>query len=199
MHRFTESEKAFFVKYVPGHSYKEIQQEFIKQFGWEITLSQIKGCIVRYKLNTGRNGQFKKGSVPFNKGKKMSPEQYEKCKGTMFKKGQVSKNKRPVGSERINVDGYVEIKTEEPNKWELKHRYVWEQVNGKVPNGYILIFRDNDKSNIDIDNLILISRAEHVIINHQGLATTMNETKELAVNYAKLSRAICGKKRKRKE
>ncbi len=37
-----------------------------------------------------------------------------------FEKGHISKNHKPIGSERINVAGYIEIKTAEPNKWELR-------------------------------------------------------------------------------
>lgn len=185
-HKYTDEERQFFAEYVPGHSYKEIQKEFITRFGWEITISQVNSYIGNHKLNTGRTGYFPKGHVPENKGKKMSPEIYEKCKGTMFKKGNIPSNHRPVGSERINRDGYIEIKIAEPNKWMLKHRFIWQQVNGAIPNGHILIFRDNDKSNIALENLMLITRNENAVINHMGLSETLGETKELAVTYAKL-------------
>src|SRR5688572_9070081 len=65
-----------------------------------------------------QDSRFKKGSTPRNKGKKMSKELYQKCSGTMFKKGRASLNKRPLGSIRLSKDGYLEIKTQEPNKWE---------------------------------------------------------------------------------
>lgn len=32
-HCYTQKEKEFFEKYVPGHTYKEIQAEFIRIFG----------------------------------------------------------------------------------------------------------------------------------------------------------------------
>ena len=38
------------------------------------------------------NGRFSKNHVPVNKGKKMSPEVYEKVKHTFFKKGVQSGN-----------------------------------------------------------------------------------------------------------
>lgn len=79
------------------------------------------------KITTGTGGFFQKGHVPQNKGKKMSPEQYKKCSGTMFKKGNVPKNYKPVGSKRILKEGYVEIKIADPNQWELEHRLVWEK------------------------------------------------------------------------
>ena len=195
-HVYTDEEKQFFADFVPGHSHKEIQQEFISTFGWEISLSQVKGSIKRYNLNTGRTGRFVKGQVSHNKGQKMSPEIYEKCKGTMFKKGNTPHNHRPVGSERISKDGYVEIKIAEPRKWMFKHRYIWEQANGKIPRSHIVIFRDNDRTNVALENLMLIPRSVNAIINNTGLSGTIDDTKELAVNYAKLFSATCQRKKK---
>lgn len=194
-HKYTDEERRFFEEFVPGHSYMEIQKAFIDRFGWDITLSQIKGYIGRNRLNTGRTGRFVKGQIPPNKGKKMSPECYEKCKATMFQKGNMPNNHRPVGSERITKDGYIEIKVEEPSKWMLKHRYIWEQKHGKIPDKHILIFRDNDKTNIALDNLLLISRSQNAVINHIGLSNTIDEAKDAAANYANLSNLI-SKKRK---
>ncbi len=195
-HKYTEEEKRFFVDFVPGHSHKEIQQEFIRKFGWEISIKQVSSSIKRYNLNTGRTGRFEKGQTSHNKGKKMTPELYEKCKGTMFKKGNIPHNHRPEGSERISKDGYVEIKVAEPNKWMLKHRLVWQQANGEIPEGHIVIFRDNNKHNISLENLMLISRSENLIINGHNLSGTINETKDLAVNFAKLVTTTNHRKRR---
>src|SRR5436189_5539728 len=60
------------------------------------------------------DSRIKKGNIPVNKGKKMRPEVYARCAGTMFKKGQISKNKLPLGSMRVSKDGYLEIKITEP-------------------------------------------------------------------------------------
>lgn len=106
--------------------------------------------------------RFKKGSVPPNKGKKMSPEVYEKVKETMFKKGNSPVNHREVGSERINVDGYIETKVAEPNVWRLKHRIIWEQHNGAIPPGYNVQFKNHNTQDCRIENLYLISKAEQM-------------------------------------
>ena len=45
-----------------------------------------------YKYNPA-NGRFLKGHIPWNKGEKMRPDIYEKCKPTMFKKGNISTRK----------------------------------------------------------------------------------------------------------
>ncbi len=38
----------------------------------------------------------------------------------MFAKGNVPPNHRPVGSERISKDGYIEVKVAEPKQVEIK-------------------------------------------------------------------------------
>ena len=76
--------------------------------------------LIKNLSEAGKVYRYKKGSVPSNKGKKqseyMSPEAIEKTKKTRFKKGNTPKNFKDVGSTRVTVDGYIEIKTKNPNK-----------------------------------------------------------------------------------
>ena len=123
--------------------------------------------------------RFKKGSVPPHKGKKMSPEIYEKVKETMFKKGNSPVNHREVGSERINVDGYIEIKVAEPNRWRLKHRIIWEQVNGEIPKGYNVQFKNHNTQDCRIENLYIISKAEQMRTENSLVARYPKEVQEV--------------------
>ncbi len=153
-------------------------------------VSNVKANLKRRKginLNTGINkGCIKKGNIPFNKGKKMSKEQYNKCKNTMFKKGNIPANHRPIGSERITVDGIVEIKIAEPNKWKAKARVIYEKEFGTIPKGYIIIYLDGNKQNLEPNNLKAISRKENLIMNHSKLRYNNKETTETALILAKL-------------
>lgn len=194
-HKYTEEEHAFMAAFVPGHSYREIAAAFTEKFGWVISIGQVNSYIGNHHLNTGRTGYFEKGQVPPNKGKKMSAETYEKVAATMFRKGNVPKNHRPIGSERVNTYGYVEVKVAEPNKWKLKHRVVWEAANGKIPRDYIVIFRDNDKTNTDIGNLMLIKRGTNATLNHLGLCEFAGEFKDTAVAIAELKHVTNQKRR----
>ncbi|MCM1179977.1 MAG: HNH endonuclease [Clostridium sp.] len=186
-HMYTEEEHAFMREFVPGHSYREIASAFTEKFGWEISIGQVNAYIGNHHLNTGRTGRFQKGQSPPNKGKKGVCA--AGCEKTWFPKGHVPENHRSIGSERVNKDGYVEVKVAEPNKWRLKHRIVWEKANGPVPKGYIIIFRDNDKTNIDIDNLLMIKRGIHAVLNHTGLCEYSGEFKDTAVKIAELKSA----------
>ena len=134
--------------------------------------------------------RFKKGSVPPNKGKKMSPEVYEKVKETMFKKGNSPVNHREVGSERINVDGYIEIKVAEPNRWRLKHRIIWEQVNGEIPKGYNVQFKNHNPQDCRIENLYLICRADQIAKENSYWAKYPKEIQELIHLKGVVNRAI---------
>ena len=172
-HIWSEEEKKYLKEITPGKHYKEIQELMKNKFNLEFTMNQIKGAICRYKLNTGFTGRFQKGDIPFNKGKSqkdyMSAESIEKTKKTRFKKGQSPINWRPVGSERITKDGYTEIKIAEPNVWELKHKVLWEREHGSIPPKHVVIFADGNKENLDINNLMLISREKLLIMNTNEL------------------------------
>lgn len=137
------------------------------------------------------NGRFEKGHIPFNKGKKwsdyMSEESQEELRKHLFKKGNKVHNSRPIGSERFDKDYYVVVKVAEPNKWQLKHRYLYEQKYGKIPKGYNLIFADGDKYNFDLDNLVLVSNAELLIMNKKGL---YKKNKELTKTGSLVAKVI---------
>lgn len=106
--------------------------------------------------------RFKSGHIPDNKGKKVSPETYAKCQPTMFRKGNIPVNHKPVGSELLRADGYIWVKVAEPNKWKQKQRVVWEQANGTIPPGYNVQFRNKDRQDFRIENLYIISRADQM-------------------------------------
>jgi len=114
--------------------------------------------------SSGIRHQFKKGQPSHNKGKKMPPELYEKIKRTMFKPGNKPGNIKKVGAIRIDHEGYTYIKLSDAN-WVLKHRHVWEQVNGPVPANHVVIFKDNNMHNFDINNLQVISQADNMLRN----------------------------------
>ncbi|MEN6487843.1 MAG: HNH endonuclease [Smithella sp.] len=64
---------------------------------------------------------------------------------TQFKKGNKPANWVPIGTERTNRDGYVEVKIADGrlNKnWKAKHIFIWETANGPVPKGHVVIFGD---------------------------------------------------------
>lgn len=191
--KWTDEVIQFMIENYQGKDNIELAELLNKRFNLNTNgdrVSNVKANLKRRKginLNTGINkGCIKKGNVPFNKGKKMSKEQYNKCKNTMFKKGNIPANHRPIGSERITVDGIVEIKIAEPNKWKAKARVIYEKEFGTIPEGYIIIYLDGNKQNLEPNNLKAISRKENLIMNHNKLRYNNKETTETALTLAKL-------------
>lgn len=196
--KYTDEMKQFILDNYKGRYNQELADLFNQKFNTNITSRTIKSYKANNKLNSGLTGKFRKGQTPHNKGKKMPKEVYEKVKHTMFAKGNVPPNHRPVGSERISKDEYIEVKVAEPNKWRLKQRVVYEETKGKIPEGCSIIFLDGNKRNFDIDNLRCITRSELLYLNCNGLNNS-NEITETGILMARLDRAKNKKKQELKD
>lgn len=168
----TDEQHQFLLEHQADISRKEMAELLNETFRTNLTEEQIKTYCTNHKIRSNSDGRFKPGQRSFNKGLKqsdfMSPEAIERTKETRFKKGQSPNNYRPVGSERLSKDGYIEIKTADPGTWELKHRVVWEEEHGAVPDGYAILFLDQDRTNVTLDNLMLVKRTELVRINQKN-------------------------------
>ena len=173
-----------------GNSYKGVTEALNNKFGLNLTVEKIKSAMSRLKINTGTFGYFPKGNIPANKGKKMPPEVYKKCSKTMFKKGHIPQNHHQVGSERINVGGYIEIKIAEPSKWKLKHRLVWEKENGPIPPKHNIVFLDGNRQNCDIKNLACVSQSENQLMTRREYWNNNPELTQVGICAAKLESAI---------
>ena len=139
---------------------RELTDAVNAKFGTDYSNDNIKSLCTRKGWNTGRDGRFKKGGTynP-NSGTKIPNK-------TSFKRGHKPANHKPVGYERTNVEGYIEIKTAEGmRKFRLKQRIVWEQHHGKLKPGEIIRFKDGNRQNCSIENLELFTRAENAFLN----------------------------------
>ncbi len=139
----------------------EISEASISAAAFKFGLKKSDDHIKQARKNT----QFTKGHIPANKGQKMPSELRAKVEHTFFKKGHTPVNYRPVGSERVTVDGYVEVKTKDPNIWALKHRIVWEKNHVKIAKGFNVQFKDKNRQNCDISNLYIIKRDKQILQN----------------------------------
>jgi len=201
MRRYDEEEIRFLRDHIPGRSYADTAAMFNawnahypdvedRIPGPPITAEQVKSFAGNYGVRNGRDTKFKKGQTSHNKGKyvRYSP-------ATEFKKGQMPRNHRPVGSTRINVDGYTEIKVAEPKKWRMLHVVTWEQAYGPVPKGHIIIFGDGNRQNIMLENLIPVTRAQLVRLNQQKLIGASVELTKTGIVVADLLNKIGSKKK----
>lgn len=155
-------------------------------FGASYKTRQLSAYYKNHKLVCGLTGRFATGHVPPNKGRRgyYSPG----CEKGWFKKGEQSINHKPVGSERIDAkDGYVLIKTAEPNIYRPKHKVIWEAAHGPVPKGHVITFIDGNKLNLEICNLRLITKGENAVLNKKGLRGGDAALFESGLLVAKLS------------
>ena len=188
MKKYTDEMIEFLKEVTPQKTYKEITELFNKKFNLDVTAEIIKSLLSRKKIHTGTGGcLYKKGSIPWNKGKKG----YMGANRTSFKKGSKPKNWRPVGSERVDAEGYTLIKVSNEGikhkMWAFKHRIVWEQHHKKkIPKGSVIIFADGNKSNLNIENLICVTRNELKVLNKCRLISSVPELTKTGLNIAKI-------------
>lgn len=116
-------------------------------------------------------GQFVKGLITWNKGKKG----FRPSPKTEFKVGELFGNTHP------SWKGGVQIPTNDcaylwdgSNKRKRRPKAVWEEYHGTLPENLVIIHLDGDKYNDDISNLKAITRAELLKINKQN-KTLKNE------------------------
>ena len=177
----------YFSKNQQGKSAQAMADEMNEKFGLSLTNKQIRNYRRNNNLYSGLTGRFEKGRIPFNKGKKFPNRPPN---SGQFKKGNKPPNYLPVGTINFTTDGYPKEKIADPNKWVLKHRKVWEDNFGPIPEGYSVCFLDGNKSNYDISNLILLSNEELARMNKNNYFSTDPELTKLGAGITKLSRKI---------
>ena len=210
--KWTEEIINFMIENYEGKDNIELAKMLNEKFGLNTNNDRV--CNVKANLKRRRGidlttninrGCYRKGISPSNKGKKwseyMSEEGQANSRKTTFKKGNIPPNRSEIGQERTTQDGYTEVKIQDGalNKnWVLKHRYIYEQHYGKIPDGYNVMFADKNRQNFDIDNLILVSKHEDLIMNNKKL---IYEDKELTKSGHLVAKVIAKttKLKKKKE
>lgn len=148
----------------------DYHQAFVERFRrTDVSAANLHGLRKRKGWKTGRTGCFPKGNIPSNKGKRCPPGvggRHPNARKTQFRKGGQPHNTKFLGHERVSKDGYVEISIDDINphtgferRYVLKHRWLWEQVNGPVPEGHALKCLDGDKTNTAPANWEAVPRA----------------------------------------
>lgn len=134
-------------------------------------------CRLRRGDNVGAEHRFPKGHAPANKGLRRPGWAPGRMSETQFRKGErrgaAVKLYKPIGTERISKDGYLERKINDDlpfqRRWRFVHLIVWEAVNGSVPPGNAVCFRPGRRTanaaEITVDALELISRRELMLRN----------------------------------
>ena len=195
---FPEEVCRFIEKHHKGTGHQAMADLLKREMGLKYSKEQIKTFYHNHGLNSGITGHFEKGKPSHNKGVPMSPEVYEKAKATMFKKGQRPHNAVPVGTVVLATIGYYKVKVAEPDVWEFCHVKAWEEHYGKVPEGSMVSFKDGNREDWSIENLMLVTRQENSYMNH-GLRFEQRELTEAGLNIAKVKVAARNARKRRKD
>ena len=148
-------------------------------------------------IEGGKKFRYTPGHTPFNKGKEMPAEIYEKVKATMFKKGNRPHNWKPDGTIVARKDAdqsgrvYLYYKVRD-SKWILYHNKVWIDHNGPIPKGNIIRFIDGNTKNCDITNLEMVSMKDNMLRN--SIQRFPEEIQQVIKLTSKLNKTINGKK-----
>jgi hypothetical protein len=187
---FTPEQAQFICENYADRSVADLTALFNDQFGAAMTRDRIKTFVHNRGITSGRTGQFERGQTSWNLGKRG----YMGANVTSFKKGSAPANRKPIGTERIDSkDGFILVKIAEenpytgaPTRYKHKHVHVWEQTHGKVPAGMVVAFKDGDKLNCDLGNLMLLTRAELLALNLHGYKEMPAELRPTVLIVAKL-------------
>lgn len=205
---YRDEELAFLREYAPGHTRKEIHAEYNRRFPERPrSFKSVVACMKNHSITNGLDGRFQKGrkSEAWNKGKKMTPEHRAKCEHSFFGSKNKPPKTEPIGTEKKLSDGYIWVKVDDQLcakknvNWKQKQCLIWEQHNGPIPEGMFVTFLDGNRENFDLDNLALITRAEHARLNQSGLRSEDPEITQAALQLAKLTTKIGQRQRDNKE
>lgn len=110
----------------------------------------------------------------------------------MISSNKVYRPEREIGYERVNSNGYIEIKVNNGvphhKRWKLKHVLIYERLHGAVPDGKRIGFKDGNKANLADENLTVTTREE--VMQRNAFHNYPPEVKNLIVARGILNREI---------
>jgi hypothetical protein len=143
-HKYTPEERRFIEDNISGRSYAELVYLFNRKFNCSISNGQIKNFLAHNNMRNKWNNRL--SDMRF-----------------------FAYAYRPIGSEFIDSYGYIRTKVANPDVWRRKHIVIWEAAHGPLPKGHAIIFADGNKANLALDNLLMVSRRELMIMNRKNL------------------------------
>ena len=217
----SSDELDFVREHTPGYTWRETAAAFERRYGRSLTRGQVKYARTKAGAKVGCNPvQFKRGHVPWTKGKKwddyMDPEAQRKLRegGTLFRKGvcdpRTEARRRHLLDLYEDVNGRVQIYVAPRNaaypaqRWIGYAQFVWMQANGQDwPEGNHAAFADHNDHNFAPGNIVPVPNdlLPFVMGGGHGHALPYHdrESLELAIAHARLVRARAAAQRKLKE
>ena len=112
-------------------------------------------------------------------------------------------NELPVGTIVVNSDGYKLIKVQMEGtlweRWEYLHRHVWKEHNGPIPEGMYVTFKDTNKLNCDISNLVLVTQGENAQLTGLNLRFSDPDATMAGLNIIRLKNTMKARKKEKEQ
>lgn len=160
-----------------AEAHRQFCQKFMRD---NVSLDNYKALCKRHGWLTGRTGRIEIGAISWNKGSKCPDGEggrHPNARRTQFKpgvrQGVATKLYKPVGTERLSKEGYLQRKIHDgmplQSRWRAVHLIRWEEANGKLPKGHCLKCLDDNRLNTDPSNWLAIPRGALPFLNgHHG-------------------------------
>lgn len=165
---FTDEQQKFIENNVFEKTSEELTKLINQKFNLDLTVKQVRQYKKSHRLRSDINTQFKKNQIPHNK--------------------------KPIGYEFTSTDGYTYIKIAEPNIYQHKQIYIYEQAYGKISKDHSVMFLDQNKANFDLDNLILVKNKDKLTAKNNHLIFEDSELTKTGILIAQLINTVSSKK-----
>lgn len=197
-----------FIKSVSTWPRAEAHAAFCQRFRRDdVSVSNFHALCKRKGWMTGRTGRIEPGNIPMNKGKLCEPGKggrHPKARATQFRAGErrgvAVRLYKPIGTERVSKDGYIERKIHDgmplQSRWRAVHLLRWEAINGPLPAGHALKCLNGDKADTEPSNWEALPRAVLARLNGGRHRRTLAyddaapEVKPAVMVMAKLKHAV---------
>lgn len=149
---------------IKGTSHKELTTLFNKEFGMDISCGSVRTLCSKNRLSNGRTTTFEKGGSPHNK----------ELIGTVIDR---------QGAKVIKVTD-----TGDRKDWKTMHEFMWEFFYGKLKEDEVVVFKDGNKDNLSINNLMKVSRQAANSFYISKLKSESPEINEIVLNLMEIDR-----------
>ena len=218
---YTEREEAFLFAALPLMPRKEVQDMFEREFGRRPKHHALDNFATRHVIHGAPNtGRIESGSVPWNKGKKITP--HPNSIRTQFQKGHTRNREYELYATRLDGRNHrngrravLMIKIPGPAPWKSVRktgahknahwvpmaRWLWEKEKGPLPKNHVVLLLDGDAENVVMENLLAVPRGVLAILNHAKHVPPYVDkaTNPARIRLAQLKYAAGRRERERKE
>jgi len=195
--KYTEDQAAFLRETYAKHDAEETCSRFNAKFGANTNSIALRTWMNKHGIFSRDDGKFHAEQKPWNTGTKGLTGANKRS----YKPGMLPAKTRPVGYERKTTDGYIEVKVsgdwnpikKRYGKWRRKNHIVWEQHHGPIPAGMVVSFRNGNRADCRVENLVLVSRSVMTALRHENFWRQPEEIKPALMTMTQLRMKVAEK------